>query len=309
MKTATRILIADVSSTINQHVKSFLEERNFQVYVTNDGEEALNIILSQRPQLALIDLLLPKKNALTILKDFKTQHIEGQTKTKIAILSNKGNVQNIKECLKWGAIDFILKPLEVEELISRIIFHLQPSRTDLKPGDKADGANLFLHLIEMALQQAIQNVPLAESLRKITQMTAMSLKSVRTSVIKVESNRIGVVKASSDDFRGTEWTLDLRKYPEIIYAMNTGKTLAIENLDNDPTLNQIKKYFSEIAFNSMIVVPIPLAPDQYYGVVAIRMPVDRVQIFDDELRYAKVLAQAISIAIKFDELRTGVKAA
>jgi GAF domain-containing protein len=132
-------------------------------------------------------------------------------------------------------------------------------------------------------------------------MTAMALKSVRASIIKCEPNRIGLVKASSDDQKGNEWNLDLRKYPEILYVINTGKTLAIENLDSDPTLNQIKQYFANISFNSMIVVPISLNPDQLYGVLAIRMPPDRHQILDEELRFAQILSQCISLALRLNQ--------
>lgn len=302
----TRILIADSSSTVNQHVKTFLEERGFQVFMATDGEDAMAIVMSQKPQIALIELMLPKMNALNILKSLKVNSSDSNdSSTKIAILSNKANVQNIKECLRWGAVDFLLKPLEVEDIVSRIVFHLQPSRNEIKGNESS---NLYLHLVELVLQQVGQNTSLQEIFRKLTQMTAMTLKSVRTSIIKVEPQRVGVVKASSDDFRGTEWTLDLRKYPEILYSINTGKTLAIENLDNDPTLNQVKKYFFEISFNSMMVVPIYLAPEQLYGVLVIRMPVDRRQIHDDELRFAKILAQAISLAIKFDQQRSHTKA-
>ncbi|MEY4615331.1 MAG: hypothetical protein RJB66_291 [Pseudomonadota bacterium] len=306
----TRILIADSSSTVNQHVKTFLEERNFQVFMANDGEEALGVIVSQKPRLALIELMLPKMNALTILKSLKSEgELDGENATKVAILSNKPNIQNIKECMRWGAIDFLLKPIEVEDMVSRIVFHLQPSRGEPKNTERNEVANLYLHLVELVLQQVGTELRLSDVLRKLTQMSAMSLKSVRTSVIKVEPQRVGVVKASSDDYRGTEWTLDLRKYPEILYAINTGKTLAIENLENDPTLNQIKQYFQEITFNSMIVVPIHLAPEKLYGVLVVRMPADRTQIFDEELRFAKILSQAIAIAIKFEQVRELSRAA
>ena len=293
-----RILIADASSTVNQHLKSFLEERGFQVLIASDGDEALRMIVTFKPQIALIELMLPKMTALTILKNLKNTNTPDSMATKVVILSNQANVQNIKECIKWGAVDFLLKPIEVEDIVSRIVFHFQPSRNEIRSAEKTDSSNLYLHLVELALQQVTRGTNTTETMRKLTQMTAMSLKSVRASIIKCEPNRSGTVKASSDDSKGNEWTLDLRKYPEILYVLNTGKTLAIENLDNDPTLNQIKNYFSNIAFNSMIVVPIYMTAEEPYGVLAIRMPANRHQILDEELRLAQIIASCISLALR-----------
>jgi GAF domain-containing protein len=75
----------------------------------------------------------------------------------------------------------------------------------------------------------------------------------------------------------------------------------IENLDNDPTLNQIKQYFSNITFNSMIVVPIYLGPEHLYGVLVIRMPNNRNTILDEELRFSQIIAQCLSLAIKLHQ--------
>lgn len=297
MKTI-KILIADASSTVNQYLKTFLEERGFQVLMANDGDEALRMILTYRPQLALIELMLPKQNALSILKTLKAHSYQDQNATKVIILSGQSNVHNIKECIKWGAADYLLKPLEVEDIVSRIVFHMQPSRSETTPPDKNDPSNLYLHLVELILQQINQSTSLTETLRKLAQMTAMSLKSVRASIIKCEPHRLGIVKASSDDNRGNEWNLDLRKYPEILYVINTGKTLVIENLDSDPTLNQIKQYFSNITFNSMIVVPINLGPEQPYGALVVRMPANRSHILDDELRLSQIIGQCIALALR-----------
>ena len=200
-----RVLIADPSSTMIQHLKPFLEERGFQVLMANDGEEAMRSILTFRPQLALIEFMLPKHNALTILKNLKENIFNANNSdlkadlTKVIILSNHSNVTNIKECIKWGATDYLLKPIEIEDIVSRIVFHLQPSRNDTRSSDKNDVSNLYLHLVELVLQQVNNGSQLQEILRKLTQMTAMSLKSVRASIIKCEPHRLGLVKASSDD--------------------------------------------------------------------------------------------------------------
>lgn len=295
------IVISDTSSTVNQHLKTVFEQIGLQVHIANDGEECLKMIFTHRPKLALIDLMLPKQNALTILKELKNSNLPESEKPKVVILSNQGLVTNIKECIKWGAADFLLKPLDSDEIVSRMVFHLQPSRDELKMADRNDPSNLYLHLIELILAQVSTGTVLMDTLHKLMQMTAMSLKSVRASVVECEPNRTGIVRASSDDARGNQWNLDLRKYPEILFVLNTGKTLVVENLDNDPTLNQIKKYFSNIVFNSLIVVPLYLNPEEPFGVLSIRMPPNRTKFLDEELRYAQIIARCISLTYRICE--------
>lgn len=300
MSKAVKILIADPNTNQTANMKSFLEERGFETFVAGDGEEAIKVILKQKPNVALVELMLPKLNAIQLLKELQTPDVIGKVSTKIVIMSQQTNIGNIKECLKLGAADYLLRPLDIEDIISRLVFHLQPSRSETRAGNILDSSsNLYLHLIELVLRQVHIGENLPETLLKLTQMSAMALKSVRTSVIKCDnSNRFGVVKASSDDADKTEWTLDLKKYPEILFVMNTEKVLVIENLANDPTLNQVKKYFSNIAFNSMIVAPLFATPGQFYGVLAIRMPADRAQILSEELQFGQIIAQCINLTLK-----------
>ncbi len=303
-----RILIADPSSTQSLHFKTFLEERGFEAFTATDGDEAMKIIIRHRPQLALIELMLPKQNALQMLKNFVSMNIAPKDLPKMVILSHQANIDNIKECLKWGATDFLLKPLDEEDIISRLIFHLQPSRTDSKNAQNQT-SNLYLHLVELVLRQVNQGETLRETLNKLVQMSAMALKSIRASVIQCKPNRVGIVKASSDDKDGTEWKLDLKKYPEILFVTNTEKPLVIENLDHDPTLNQIKKYFSDITFNSMMVIPIFTTPENFYGVLTIRMPSDRAHILDEELQFCQILAQCIGLTLRLSYNSASLKSA
>lgn len=298
-----KILIADSNSAQALHLKSFLDERGFESLVTNEGPDALRMILKEKPQLVLMDLMLLKLNAIQILKELQVAITTGNFPTKIIIISNQTNIVNIKECMKLGASDYLIRPLDDDDIISRLVFHLQPSRSEEKSTNTVTSAsNLYLHLIELILRQVNQSENWSETFLKLTQMTAMALKSVRVSVIKCELNRFGSVKASSDDTDRTEWTIDLKKYPEIQFVMNTEKTLVIENLSTDPVLNQIKRHFSTISFNSMIVLPLHSSSNQFYGVLAVRMPSDRAQILNDEVQFCQIIAQCINFILKLHRL-------
>ncbi len=293
-----RLLISDNNINFNMSLKKFFEERGFEVFVTSDGQEAFKIIVSQKPQIALLEMMLPKLNALQVLTKHKPLVTDGHSSTKIIVISNQTNVDNIRECMRLGATDFLLKPIELEEIVPRIIFHLQPPRKSKEVINENEGANLFLHLTELLLKQSSISDSLDETLFKISQITAMSLKSIRCSIIQCAPHRRGIVRASSDDSNNRPWMLDLRKYPEILSVINTGKTVAIDNLDSDPTMAEIKKYFANIKFNSMIVTPIFTAREDFFGVLTIRMPPNREPISEQEIRFSQIVAQIIGVTLR-----------
>lgn len=296
---STRLLVADTNKNFNLALKKFLKERGFEVYVANDGQEALKTIISQKPKLVLMDLLLPRLNALNILKQLEPNKPDALFDTQFIVLSNQTNVNNIKECMRLGACDYLVKPIEVADIVPRIVFHLQKSnrKTQTTPADH-DGANLYLHLVELVARQALEMATIEETFFKLTQMCAMALKSVRASIIQCEPHRRGIVRGSSDDQTGKPWMLDLRKYPEILYVINTGQVLTIENIDNDENMAHIKEYFANIQFNSMIVAPIYSEKDIFFGVLTIRMPQSRKVILEQEVRFAQIVAHIVGMTVR-----------
>jgi DNA-binding response OmpR family regulator len=294
-----RLLIADTNKNFNLSLKKFLEERGFDIYVANDGQEALKMIITHKPKIAILEMLLPKLNALSILKQIQPKSNNGIFNTQFIILSTQTNVGNIKECMRLGAADFLVKPIEIEDLVPRIVFHLQKSNKDTQSTpNKNDEKNLYLHLTEMVLRQALELNNIEETFFKLTQMCAMALKSVRASIIQCETHGHGIVRGSSDDQSGRPWVLDLRKYPEILYVITSGKSLTIENIANDQNLSHIKEHLANVQFNSMIVAPIYTSPDVLFGVLTIRMPQDRQTISVQEIRFAQIVADIIGLTVR-----------
>lgn len=292
----TRVLIADTSTTFNLNVKRYLEERGFQCVITEDGSEALKLIQIVKPQLVFLDLLLPKMNAIAIMNQLSTNDAPLFKETKIIVASSQGNVDNIKRCLTAGAVDYLLKPIELEDFVARLTFHLQQQK---QVQDKAkDPSNLYLYLIELILKQVQVSQSPAELLFKVSQMTAMALKSVRVSITQCAAEtHAGRVRASSDDNSKNNWPLDLNKYPEIMFVLTTGKTVAVENIDADPVLSKIKGSFNNIRFNSLIVAPI-FYKEKLWGVLSIRLPAGRTKILNVEIRFAQLVAHVVGLGLR-----------
>ncbi|MEK6555845.1 MAG: GAF domain-containing protein, partial [Bdellovibrionota bacterium] len=90
--------------------------------------------------------------------------------------------------------------------------------------------------------------------------------------------------------------LDLAKYPEIQVVMNTGKMIAIENLENSRALKKIKTEIKTINFNSMIVCPI-LYRGKPFGVISVRLKDGQTKIREEDIHFVGVVAKIASLAL------------
>ena len=115
---ARKLLLVDDSITIQKVVELILAEEGFEIKATNNGEEALNIIPSFKPDVILADVEMPKINGYQLCENIKQDpFMHG-----IPVILLAGAFEPIDEDLakQVKADDFIIKPFESQELISKI---------------------------------------------------------------------------------------------------------------------------------------------------------------------------------------------
>jgi DNA-binding NtrC family response regulator len=115
-----RILIVDDEKNIRLTVRYTLEPLGYDVDAAVNGEEALERIEAQPYDLVLLDLRMPGRGGMQVLRQIARQ----QTDTPVAIVTAHGTVENAVEAMKLGAIDFIRKPFspnELRELVTTIL--------------------------------------------------------------------------------------------------------------------------------------------------------------------------------------------
>ena len=111
-----RILIADDETFVLKVLKDRFTHWGFVVETASDGEETLEKITSFKPQLLILDLKMPKLNGIEVLKQTRVRHPH----ISILILTASPSKSTFKTCLKSGAVDYILKPFNLENLQERI---------------------------------------------------------------------------------------------------------------------------------------------------------------------------------------------
>jgi DNA-binding response OmpR family regulator len=114
-----KIVLADDEQFIVIAYRDGLSRAGFEVTTAVDGAEALEKVKSTKPDIVLLDLIMPKMNGFEVLKKLKAD--DELKNIPVAILSNLSQVTDEEEARKNGAVDFIVKSdFSLEQLIERI---------------------------------------------------------------------------------------------------------------------------------------------------------------------------------------------
>ncbi|MGD9160993.1 MAG: response regulator transcription factor [Desulfobacteraceae bacterium] len=111
-----RILLIEDDKKIASFVTKGLKESGFVVDHASDGEAGLNLALSESYDAAVVDIMLPKLDGLTLIEQLRANNI----KTPVLILSAKQSVEDRVKGLQTGSDDYLTKPFAFSELLARI---------------------------------------------------------------------------------------------------------------------------------------------------------------------------------------------
>ena len=111
-----KLLLAEDEKSLARAVKAILEKNNFLVDVVYDGREALDYLLTEDYDGAVMDIMMPKLDGITVLRRLRA---EGKG-TPVLLLTAKSQIDDKVEGLDAGANDYLTKPFDAKELLARI---------------------------------------------------------------------------------------------------------------------------------------------------------------------------------------------
>ena len=110
-------MIADDSDAIRLVLKDILSiGKHTVVAEAVNGDEAVDLFFKTSPDLLLLDLAMPKKDGLTVLKEI----IEKDSKAKIVLITASDDQKIINQCLQIGASSYISKPFDFKQVLQQI---------------------------------------------------------------------------------------------------------------------------------------------------------------------------------------------
>lgn len=111
-----RILIAEDEKDLNRILTSRLAAEHYSVDSCFDGKEALEYLESAEYDAAVLDIMMPEMDGLTVLKKMRRKNIS----TPVLLLTAKDSIEDRVSGLDAGANDYLVKPFAFEELLARI---------------------------------------------------------------------------------------------------------------------------------------------------------------------------------------------
>ena len=121
-----KILVIDDDKKLTDIIQKYFSQYEFNVIVVNDGKFAETVIQEEKPDIILLDVMLPTKSGFEILKD-----LQKDKQIPIIMLTAKGDEIDKVIGLELGADDYVTKPFSIRELGARIRNVLRRSNTNI----------------------------------------------------------------------------------------------------------------------------------------------------------------------------------
>jgi DNA-binding response OmpR family regulator len=115
---AKRVLIADDEPNIVISLEFLMEQAGYETRVATNGQEALDLVASFRPDLVLLDIMFPGKSGYEVCQRLKSD--AATRDVKIVIVSAKGRDIEVAKALELGADAFIAKPFSTRDLVGKV---------------------------------------------------------------------------------------------------------------------------------------------------------------------------------------------
>jgi two-component system, OmpR family, response regulator MtrA len=132
--TKGRILVVDDDASLAEMLTIVLRQEGFESRMVARGDEALEAFRSYRPDLVLLDLMLPGRDGIDVCKE-----IRAESGVPIVMLTAKGDTVDVVVGLESGADDYVVKPFKPKELVARIRARIRrfdaPTQENLTIGD------------------------------------------------------------------------------------------------------------------------------------------------------------------------------
>ncbi|MFZ2975774.1 MAG: response regulator [Candidatus Moraniibacteriota bacterium] len=114
-----KILIIEDEETLQRALTQYLEEENFEVFGAMDGEKGIEMVKKEKPDLVLLDIILPKKDGFKVLEEIKQD--ETTKNIPVILLTNLESIDDIQKAFDKGATTYLVKSeYKLEDVVKKI---------------------------------------------------------------------------------------------------------------------------------------------------------------------------------------------
>lgn len=150
-----RILLVEDDAKIASFISKGLKAAGYAVDHASDGEKGLHMVLTEPYDAAIIDIMLPKLDGLSLIERMR----KGKINTPVLVLSAKGSVEDRVKGLQAGSDDYLIKPFAFSELIARVQALIRRASGLTEP-IKLSVADLSMNLLTREVTRCGKNIEL-----------------------------------------------------------------------------------------------------------------------------------------------------
>lgn len=122
-KKMLKACVVEDEEMISEMYKAKLEEENFEVYVASDGEEGLALIKKVKPDIALVDVMMPNKDGISLIQEMRKDPDVGRT--PVIILTNLDNSETVEKTYDLDVAFYLVKsqyqPSDVARIVKEVL--------------------------------------------------------------------------------------------------------------------------------------------------------------------------------------------
>ena len=147
------MLVVDDDASLSEMLSIVLRQEGFDSQVVERGDEALEAFHAYRPDVVLLDLMLPGKGGIDVCRE-----IRAESGVPIVMLTAKGDTVDVVVGLESGADDYVVKPFKPKELVARIRARVR--RNDAPGADALTVGPLSIDVAGHSVKRADKHIPL-----------------------------------------------------------------------------------------------------------------------------------------------------
>src|SRR6266581_2906518 len=224
-----KILVADDDQSLVRTLTWILKENGYEVVTAPGGEGLLGKLEDERPNLLLLDIMMPKVDGLQLLARMKAD--DRFRDVPVLMISSMPPEEATVKSLGLGAADFISKPFRVRELLARVKAHIRSAQELARARDEAQSRAAIVDILHEVTDSLKPDEIYHILVRRVARVLQISKCSM---VLAKPGDQLGVVVAAYENPMLRNLQIELARYPEIQRALTSSRSVLVEDVRSDP---------------------------------------------------------------------------
>ena len=292
----TKILLADDDESLVQTLSYILKKSGYDVVTSLGGENLLSLVATERPQLLLLDIMMPKVDGLALLGSLKED--ERFRDLPVLMLSSMDPEDAAVKSLGLGAADFIAKPVRARELLARVEAHLRLGKAVAEARGEAKNRAAMVEI----LHEITDSLKPEEIYHILVRRVARVLNISKCSIVLAKAGDVtGKVVASFENPMLRNLEIEMARYPEIERALASGGAVLVGDVATDAMYAKERTRWQAerilVPTRSAVVIPFDMR-DHQVGVFFLRTTEADAALSPADARFAESVIEAAVAAIE-----------